>query len=190
MLQTVSLPGNWTLEFDEDTKHFEMYFTHPKTGLKALYYFAWGERRHDSLPEFQPLIHEVVGEDGTIGLIHPLVTKYKGVWRIAVGRVERHVGRMVEVVRKSWDNPSVLPVLNSGAQIQEHDLSYGDSNTARVVGGDLGIVVKISILTKVVELPKLPGKLFWMKEETFADHRDLMGCAAIGKAYMKGIISK
>jgi hypothetical protein len=188
VLHTFLLPGNWTLEVDDTTFHFDLFFTHPKTGLRALYGVTWGPRRHPSLPEYQPLIYEVAKEDGTIGLVCPFVAKYDDQWYIAVERNERHVGERVEVARKAWDNPSDLPKLPEGSKFERIDLGRGDSNTARIVGGD-GIVHQIVILSNLKELPELSGKPFWMKLETYSDHCDQMGLAVLGKAFIKGLLS-
>ena len=187
MLHAFRLPGNWTLEVDDTTHHFDLYFTHPVTGKRALYGVTWGNRRHPSLPEFQPILYEVPNAEGTIGLICPLVAKYNDQWYVAVERNERHAGERVEVSRKAWDNPSDMPKVPDGAKFERIDLGRGDSNTARIDGGD-GIDHKIVILSELTELPDLPGKPFWMKHETYADHRDQMGLAVLGKAYIKGLI--
>lgn len=188
MLHTFHFPGNWTLEVNPETNFFDLYFSHPETGERALYSIQPGERRHNSLPAWQPLVHEVPKEDGTIGYICPLVTKINGKWYVAVMRNERHVGKRVETARKAWDNPSDMPQLPSGVEVKRHDLGRGDSNTARIVGGD-GIRMEIVVISGFEELPGLPGKSFWMKFETFAErHRDNMGNAAIGKAFMLGLL--
>lgn len=188
MLHTFHFPGNWTLEVNPETDFFDLYFSHPETGERALYSIQPGERRHDSLPEWQPLVHEVPKEDGTIGYICPLVTKVNGKWKVAVMRNERHVGKRVETARKAWDNPSDMPQLPSGVEVKRHDLGRGDSNTARIVGGD-GIRMEIVVISGFEKIPELPGKSFWMKFETFAErHRDDMGNAAIGKAFMLGLL--
>lgn len=187
MLKTYRFPGNWTLEVDDTTNHFDLYFTNPKTGERALYHITWGVRRDPSLPEYQPLVHEVPQADGTIGAVFPLVVKYKDQWYIAVERNERHVGQRVEASRKAWDNPTDLIKVPEGAEVKIHDLGRGDSNTARIVGGD-GIVHKIAILSNIKELPGFPGKTFWMKFDTYAEHRDDMGLSVIGKAFIKGFI--
>jgi hypothetical protein len=187
VLKTYALPGNWTLEVDDTTHHFDLYFTRPDTGKRALYGMTWGPRRHPSLPEYQPLIYEVAKEDGSIGLVCPFVAKYHDQWYIAVERNERHVGERVEVSRKAWDNPSDLPKIPEGAKFERYDLGRGDSNTARIVGGD-GIIHNIVILSGLEELPELPGKPFWMKFETYAESRDQMGLSVLGKAYIKGLL--
>lgn len=188
MLSTIALPGRWILEVNPETGYFKLYHTNPETGVQDLYSIEPGEKRHESLPAWQPLVHEIAKADGTIGLVNPLVVKYKGGWYIAVSRNERHAGVRVEVARKSWSNPSELP-LDPGVKVETFDLGRGDSNTARIVGGD-GIQMNISVLTGNGNLPELPGKLFWMKFYTFAkEHRDNMGAAAVGKAFMEGIIS-
>ena len=188
MLKTYPLPGHWTLEIDETTNHFDLYFTNPNSGLRGLYHITWGERRDSSLPEYQPLVHEVPQPDGTVGAIFPLVAKYKSQWYIAVERNERHVGQRVEASRKAWENPTELMKVPEGSEVKIHDLGRGDSNTARIVGGD-GIVHKIAIFSGIKELPELPGKAFWMKFDTYADHRDQMGLSVLGKAFIKGLLN-
>lgn len=138
-------------------------------------------------PNFNLLFYEVAKEDGTIGLVCPFVAKYNDQLYIAVERNERHAGERVEVARKAWDNPSDLPKIPEGAKFERHDLGLGDSNTARIIGGD-GIVDQIVILSDLEELPALPGKPFWMKLQTYAETRDKMGQSVIGKAYMKGLL--
>jgi hypothetical protein len=188
MLQTINLPGRWVLEIDPERAYFKLYHTNPDTGQEDLYSIQPGERRHESLPAWQPLVHEVARPDGTIGVVNPLVVKYKGQWYIAVSRNERHAGVKVEAARKSWSNPSELP-LEVGVKVETFDLGRGDSNTARIVGGD-GIQMNLSVITGNGSLPGLPGKLFWMKFYTFGkEHSDNMGAAAIGKAFMEGVIS-
>lgn len=187
MLQTINLPGRWVLDVNQETGYFRLYHTNPDSGQQDLYSIEPGVRRHESLPEWQPLVHEIAREDGTIGMVNPLVVKYNEQWYIAVMRNERHVGTRVEVARKSWSNPSELP-LEQGVKVKTFDLGRGDSNTARIVGGD-GIQMNISVITGNGKLPDLPGKLFWMKFTTFAkEHRDNMGAAAVGKAFMEGVI--
>lgn len=187
MLHTFALPGRWTLEVNPETGFFELYHTNPDTGQRDLYSIKPGEKRHESLPAWQPFVHEVEKADGTIGLVDPLVVKYKGQWYIAVMRNERHAGVRVEVARKSWSSPSDLPLKDG--RVETFDLGRGDSNTARIVGGD-GIQMNISVITGNGKLPELPGKLFWMKFYTFAkEHRDNMGAACVGKAFMEGIVS-
>jgi len=187
MLRSFRFPGNWNLDMNEETAYFKLYFVHPETGKEALYSIEPGERRHLSLPVWQPLVHEVAKADGTIGLVCPLVTKYNDQWYVAVMRNQRHAGERVEVARKAWDNPSNLPPEPSSVLSTPYDLGYGDANTARIIGGQIKLqIVILSGLTKLVDLP---GKVFWMKAETFAErHSDMMGAATIGKAFMLGIM--
>src|SRR3989339_991411 len=173
-------PGGWVYEeYEGDT--FRFFHIDSETGQETLYSFEPAERRHPDLPVFQPLIKEVEKPDGTIGLIRPLVAKYKGVWYVAVQRNQRHTGPRVEVSRKSWDNKKDLPDLPEGVEVEIVSLGRGDSNTARVIGGD-GIVHEIAVIRKADSLPNLAGKPFWMKFKTFAKHRDQMGQSVIGKA--------
>jgi hypothetical protein len=173
-------PGGWIYEeYEGDT--FDFFHIDPVTGQRTLYSFKPAERRHPDLPEFQPLIHEVARADGTIGIVRPLVAKYKGNWYVAVQRNQRHAGPRVEVARKSWDNPNDLPALPEGAKVEVIPLDRGDSNTARVVGGD-GIVDEIAVIRGAESLPKLAGKPFWMKFKTYAKTRDKMGQSVLFKA--------
>ena len=176
--------GGWQLEAREDT--FEVFNTDPETGKRRFYSFKPAERRHKDLPKSQPLIHEVEKEDGTIGIVRPLVVKYKDTWYVAVQRNQRHAGPRVEVARKSWDNPNDLPDFPS-KEVEVVSLGRGDSNTARIVGGD-GILDEIAVIREVSELPELSGKPYWMKFTTYARHRDKMGQSVLFKAQMEGVL--
>ena len=102
-------------------------------------------------------------------------------------RNQRHAGPRVEVARKSWDNKTDLQDIPEGASVEVISLGRGDSNTARIVGGD-GIVDEIAVVRGVEVLPKLVGKPFWMKTRTFAKHRDKMGQSVLFKARELGYL--
>ena len=60
-------PGGWVYEKYEDNT-FEFFHLDPATGQKTFYTFKPAEQRHPDLPVFQPLIHEIAKDDGTIAL--------------------------------------------------------------------------------------------------------------------------
>lgn len=179
-------PGGWVYE-EYEGPTFKFFHVDPETGKQTLYSFEPVERRHPDLPVFQPLIKEVAREDGTIGVVRPLVIKYKKVWYVAVQRNQRHAGPRVEVARKSWDNKNDLPGFPEDASVEVIPLGRGDSNTARVIGGD-GIVDEIAVIRGPNKLPELAGKPFWMKFKTYAKHRDKMGQSVLFKARELGYL--
>ncbi len=187
LVHRTEFPGGWVYE-EYEGPTFKFFHVDSETGKQTLYSFEPAERRHPDLPVFQPLIKEVEKEDGTIGVVRPLVVKYKAIWYVAVQRNQRHTGPRVEVARKSWDNRNDLPDFPEDASVEVISLGRGDSNTARVIGGD-GIVDEIAVIKGVDRLPQLNGKPFWMKFKTYAKHRDKMGQSVLFKAHELGYLN-
>ena len=192
--------GLWVGKMEDGLYAIDIHHPHPKDpnrrGWFSIVMTGNLPLKMAKLLNEQPWVAEEAREDGTIGVICPVVlirTAEDGsVQRyVAIEKKKRHIGVIPEVSRRSWTNQREI-VLPENVKVEFHNVGFTHKNTARmsgVKGEPIKLQVAIVRIKAGEKWPKLPKGVSWVKFETYTHYPDGAGKDALFNALVSGFLN-